>query len=224
MTISTNSPEPNSPNPRGAVADAMTILRIALTPVIMALLIWQWPDTQIALLASFLFIIAAVTDLLDDWFGGSSVSHLRRFGLIDDAADTILITGTLIALSVVLWQNGVFAWTFAVPALVLILREIAVGLISGRALMARGWPDNWLSNAKGGFAMLGVALLVASPWLTQWIDSARATSDTIVKIYSSGSPYIWMAGQAALWVAALLSIISAYQIIRNPSLKTDPSA
>lgn len=205
----------SGPQTGGAIADAMTLLRLALVPVIMGLILWRWPETQVAILVSVLFIIAAITDLLDDWFGGSSVSHLRKFGPLDDAADTLLITGVLIALSIVLWRNGLFAWPFAVPAIILIVREVLIGLLRGKALREQGWPDNFVSNAKGGLAMLGIALLVASPWLSPWIDNIRATPETVVSIYNGGSPYIWMIGQVTLWLAAIFSMMSGFQIMRG---------
>lgn len=199
----------------GAIADALTVLRIAVTPVIMVLILWRWPDVQAAILASFLFIIAALTDVFDDLFGGRSDSHLRRFGFLDDIADTVLMVGCLLALSAVLWRENVLGWAFAVPVAVLISREVIVGLVKGGELRRTGWPDNFLSNAKGGFAMLGVALLVASPWLTQWVDMTRATPETIVAIYDNASPVVWIIGQFSLWIAALFSVLSGIKILRH---------
>ena len=100
----------------GAFADALTLLRIILTPAIMALIVWRWPDVQISILATALLIIAAVTDILDDIFGGSARNAVRRYGYLDDAADTILMVGVLIAIGFVLWQNDILGWGFALPA------------------------------------------------------------------------------------------------------------
>lgn len=228
MTISTNEspdmpPGGNGGDGGGAFADALTLLRIVVTPIIMALILWQWPDPQVAILASFLFIVAAVTDIIDDWFGGSARSIWRRYGWLDDIADTVLIVGVLIALSIVLWRNGLLHWAYAVPVGIIILRELLVGLVKGYELSRHGWPDNRLSNAKGGFAMLGTAMLVASPWLTQWFDRIRAGTDRAMEIYDTGSPLIWMLGQGALWVAAIFSILSGYRILTYKRA-SDPTA
>ena len=201
-------------NPGGAIADALTLIRILVTPIVMAILIVGWPDPYMALTASFLFIIAALTDVLDDVLGGSAVSHLRRFGYLDDAADTILIVGSLIALSIVLWQNGLYKWGFAIPAIIIVGREVFIGIARGYELSKQGWPDNLLSNLKGAMAMLGICLLIASPWLTQWIDATRAQPETIYGIYNTASPYVWIAGQLSLWVSAILSVISAVHIMK----------
>lgn len=197
----------------GAFADGLTLVRLGVTPVIMALILWQWPDPQVAILASFLFIVAAVTDIFDDWFGGGSRSLLRRYGYLDDIADTVLIIGSLIALTIVLYRNGVMHWAFAVPVFVLIVREMLVGLLKGFELSRYGWPDNFMSNAKIAFAVLGTTLLVGSPWLTQLWDRIRAGDDRIMEVYSVSSPLIWIMGQACLWIAAVFSLISAYKIL-----------
>jgi cardiolipin synthase len=205
----------------GAFADALTLVRLLVTPAVMALIIWQWPDPQIAILASFLFIIAALTDIFDDWFGGSSRSLMRRYGYLDDVADTLLVVGSLLALSFVIYRSGLLQWAFYVPVFVLVAREIVIGLIKGFELTRYGWPDNWVSNAKSGFAMLGTALLVGSPWLTQLFDRMRAGDDQAMNVYAAGSPLIWIIVQACLWIAAIFSLISGYKILTHRRAESD---
>ncbi len=227
MTTSTDEPTPRySPeadaqvelsdsDKGGAFADALTFLRIAMTPVIMVLIIWGWPELQVALLASFLFIVAALTDIFDDFFGGSARSQYRRYGYLDDIADTVLFVGVLTALAIVLFREGLVSWTWLVPVAVLVLRELIVGLVKGFELSRYGWPDNLYSSAKGGFAMLGTALLVGSPWLTQWIDMTRATPDNVMEVLAGGSPLVWVVGEVALWIAAIFSVIAGVQILTH---------
>ena len=212
MTISMS--EPLSPEETGgAFADALTLLRIILTPAIMALIVWRWPDVQISILATALLIIAAVTDILDDIFGGSARNAVRRYGYLDDAADTILMVGVLIAIGFVLWQNDILGWGFALPASFLIGRELLVGLVKGYQLSRFGWPDNPLSNAKGAFAILAICLLVGSPWLTQLLDRLRSGTDKMMEVYSAASPWVWITGQVCLWIAAIFSLLSGYRIL-----------
>lgn len=205
----------------GALADALTLARILITPVIMALIIFYWPDTQMAVFASVLFIVAALTDIFDDFFGGDSQSTYRKFGWVDDVADTVLIVGCLIALSIVLFRAKMFAWPFAIPALIIIGRELGVGLVKGYELSRFGWPDTKLSNAKSGLSMLAVCILVASPWLTQALDKMRANRVDPVEVFDAASPWIWIGGQTILWIAAVLSIITAIQIFRTPLQAND---
>ncbi|WP_409433625.1 CDP-alcohol phosphatidyltransferase family protein [Litorimonas sp. RW-G-Af-16] len=202
----------------GAFADGLTLVRILLTPVVMFLIYRAWTptgiDTTLTALASFLFAIAAISDIIDDFLGGSAKSAFRKFGYLDDIADTVLVVGTLLALLFVVHRAGILAWPFTVPAVILIGREVIVGLLKGFELHRFGWPDNVLSSAKTGFAMLGTCLLLASPWLTQWVDMARANEDNVMQIFNSNSPMIWIVGQVVLWIAALFSILSAIKIFR----------
>ncbi|GLQ20150.1 CDP-alcohol phosphatidyltransferase family protein [Algimonas porphyrae] len=212
----TDNDAATSPNEAGgAFADALTLVRFAVTPLVMALIIWQWPDPQVAILASFLFIIAALSDIFDDYFGGAARSAVRRLGYLDDVADTVLIVGVLTALSIVLWQNGLFHWAFAVPVIILILREVVVGLFKGYELSRYGWPDNILSNLKAGLSMLGTVLLVGAPWLTQMLDRLRAGSDNAMAVYDTVSPAIWIIGQGFLWLAMIASLLSGYKILTH---------
>ena len=200
----------------GAFADGLTLIRILLTPLIMFLIVTHWPITAMAALASVLFLIAALTDIFDDYFGGTDASVFRRFGYLDDVADTVLCIGTLAALLFVTHRAGFLAWPFAVPAGIIIAREIIVAVLKGRAIVVYGWPDNFLSSAKSGFIMLGVCILVATPWLTQWFDALRASDRNVVDVFNNASPAIWVAGEVVLWIGAIFSILSAIKIIRTP--------
>ncbi|MEP1230465.1 MAG: CDP-alcohol phosphatidyltransferase family protein [Litorimonas sp.] len=200
----------------GAFADGLTLIRILLTPIIMGLIIKFWPITSMAALASVLFLIAALTDIFDDFFGGTEFSVFRRFGYLDDVADTILCAGTLAAMVFVTHSAGFLAWPFAVPAAIIIAREIIVGLVKGKALTVYGWPDNFLSNAKSGCIMLGVCILVASPWLTQWFDILRANDSNVVEVFNEASPLIWIIGEIVLWIGAIFSVLSAIKIFKTP--------
>ena len=171
MTISTNKTgETGSTATGGALADALTLIRLVLTPIIMMVIIKGWPNLDMAVLASVLFIVAALTDFFDDYFGGTEMAVHRKFGWFDDIADILLVIGTLAAMLYVTHKNGLLAWTFAIPAGVIIIREILVGLVKGYEMTKTGWPETKFGDLKNGLVMLGTCLLVASPWLTTWID------------------------------------------------------
>jgi phosphatidylglycerophosphate synthase len=218
MTTSMNSDD-NINNPKaagGAFADALTWLRILLMPLV-AFLIWKgWQpvdaggiDMSLTLLASALFVVAAFTDVFDDFFGGGERSVHRRFGYLDDVADTVLVVGTLAALLFVVHRAGYMSWTFFLPAAILIGREIIVGLFKGFEMARFIVPDTLLSNLKSGLAMLGTCLLLASPWLQVWVDRMGSAAD-----FTTASPAVWFAGQICLWVAAVLSILTAIALFR----------
>lgn len=206
----------------GAFADALTWLRILIMPLV-AFLIWKaWQpveaggiDLGLTLLASALFAIGALTDIFDDFFGGNERSVYRKFGFLDDVADTVLVVGTLLALIFVVNRAGFTSWVFLVPAAILVGREVIVGLFKGFELSRFYFPDTLLSNLKSGLSMLATCLLLASPWLQVWIDRMMAGEDKVAEVFATSSPGVWIAGQIFLWVAAILSIVTAVQLFRT---------
>ncbi len=224
MTTSTNENDliDTPEEAGGAFADALTVLRIAMMPIIVYLIWKGWQpvaeggiDIGLTVLASVLFFVAALTDIFDDFLGGNERSIYRRFGYLDDIADNILVIGTLAALLFVIHRADMLTWTFALPALIFIGREIFVGLFKGYELSRYIWPDTKLSNAKAGLAMLATCLLLASPWLQNWIDQMRAGTDNVAEVFATTSPWVWIAGTVILWIAAILSIITAVILFRT---------
>ena len=222
MTISTNKTgETGSTATGGALADALTLIRLVLTPIIMMVIIKGWPNLDMAVLASVLFIVAALTDFFDDYFGGTEMAVHRKFGWFDDIADILLVIGTLAAMLYVTHKNGLLAWTFAIPAGVIIIREILVGLVKGYEMTKTGWPETKFGDLKNGLVMLGTCLLVASPWLTTWIDRAIAGPDNAMEVYGSTSPYVWLIGEGILWFAAIVSVITGFKLLTTKTVAND---
>ena len=113
----------------------LTLMRIILTPVFMAVLYWGFPGADYAALA--IFIIASLTDLLDGKIARKYhlVTDFGKFA--DPLADKILVTAAM------LW----FVEVGRMPAwalLVVLLREFAVSGLrmiasdKGRVIAA-GW-------------------------------------------------------------------------------------
>ena len=222
MTISTNKTgETSSTATGGALADALTLIRLVLTPIIMMVIIKGWPNLDMAVLASVLFIVAALTDFFDDYFGGTEMAVHRKFGWFDDIADILLVIGTLAAMLYVTHKNGLLAWTFAIPAGVIIIREILVGLVKGYEMTKTGWPETKFGDLKNGLVMLGTCLLVASPWLTTWIDRAIAGPDNAMEVYGSTSPYVWLIGEGILWFAAIVSVLTGFKLLTTKTVAND---
>ena len=222
MTISTNKTgETGSTATGGALADALTLIRLLLTPIIMMVIIKGWPNLDMAVLASVLFIVAALTDFFDDYFGGTEMAVHRKFGWFDDIADILLVIGTLAAMLYVTHKNGLLAWTFAIPAGVIIAREVLVGLVKGYEMTKTGWPETKFGDLKNGLVMLGTCLLVASPWLTTWIDRAIAGPDNAMEVYGSTSPYVWLIGEGILWFAAIVSVLTGVKLLTTKTVAND---
>jgi len=211
----------------GAFADGLTLVRVLLTPVIMFVIIKAWSakpgdaegfvtlNIKLVLLASALFVLAAVTDFFDDYFGGSSKANERQFGWIDDIADSVLIGGTLLALLWVTSKADMLNWTFAIPVAIFIGRDIVLALARGFEMSKYGLTETRLSNLKGALAMLATCILVAAPWLTGLVDGWRANrTENIIEVYGTASTWVWNTGLAVLWIAVLLSLVTGWKLLR----------
>ncbi len=170
----------------------LTILRIILTPVFMAVLYWGFPGADYAALA--IFIIASLTDLLDGKIA-RKYNLITDFGkFADPLADKILVTAAM------LW----FVEVGRMPAwalMIVILREFAV---SGLRMVAsdngRVIAAGWSGKVKTAATMVCVivmlllgpeiawaqgAPLTAMPvgWLL-WIDPVCVAVITLTTLYS----------------------------------------
>ena len=224
---------------RGAFADGLTLLRALLTPAIMAVIIVGWSATRdpalgvdvgeevfgrmlaASFLATVLFGLAALTDILDNVIGGEETSVYRRFGWFDDVADIILVVGTLIALLWATWQAGALGLGLALPALVVIGRELLVGLVKGYTLMRTGWPQTGWGTAKNALVMLSTLLLVSAPWLTTVVDGLRFTGENAYAVYAEPSNLVWNTGLVGLWATAVLSVVTGVMLLSARPAATD---
>lgn len=100
-------------------ANALTLLRVGLVPVIAALLLIGTDATRWWALAIFSF--AAVTDSIDGWVARRFLGPTRWGKLADPAADKALIIGSLAVLAF----TGPFPWWAVV---VIVIREVGVTL------------------------------------------------------------------------------------------------
>ena len=220
MTTSTqNDDTPIS----GGIADVLTLMRALLTPVIMFIIIKGWPLNGYAVLASALFFFAALTDILDDYFGGAETAPQRRFGWFDDIADIILVIGSLLAMAWVVYKSGWMNWMIAVPMALFIGKELLIGLTKGFELSNLNPVEDNLATAKNALSMLAICVLLASPWLTTWLDTLRAGDDPYA-VYNESSPIFWLIGMGLLWVAAIVSLLHGFRILQATAHVKDDNA
>jgi CDP-diacylglycerol--glycerol-3-phosphate 3-phosphatidyltransferase len=107
---------------RWTIPNILTILRIALIPVLM--LVYYLPFSWSHLLTAAVFGLAALTD----WFDGYLARRLEQsspFGaFLDPVADKLIVAVALI----ILVQSNPTLW-FVVPAAVIVGREIAISAL-----------------------------------------------------------------------------------------------
>jgi CDP-diacylglycerol--glycerol-3-phosphate 3-phosphatidyltransferase len=166
--------------------NTITALRMAAVPLLLLLPLWPGPTGS--RVVAWIFIVAAVSDIVDGWLArrGQQVTQIGK--LLDPLADKLLVTTSLIVL---LSVGRIPPW--ALPLVVVIIgRELAVtglrGIASagGQVMAAQGpgklkavaqnvaigallFPKGTLGlpNHVIGMSLLGVATLLTlwSGWL-----------------------------------------------------------
>lgn len=200
------------------LGDSLTLLRFLLAPIVAAVILIGWPETGYAVLASFLFACGALTDLFDDMIGGPKRAGARMFGWFDDVADSVLIALALLAMIYVIYKGGYLSWTLVLPAALYIGRDIFIGLTKGYELRRYGAPQSRLGDWKNALAMLGVSLMIASPWLQQLINRLMGgdNGEKLMEIYSSSSPWVWVTGFAIFNLSVILSLYTGLKLLKTP--------
>jgi CDP-diacylglycerol---glycerol-3-phosphate 3-phosphatidyltransferase len=166
--------ELNAPN-------ILTLVRISLVPVLVAVLLSALPDAD--LLAAVVFVVASATDALDGWIARRR-SMVTAFGkLMDPLADKLLITAALVSL-VALYRLD--AWV----AMVIIAREFAV---TGLRMLAIEQGHVIPASVWGKLKTVSqVAMVLALIWVDRpatWVDALIYLTVAITVL--SGADYFY---------------------------------
>ena len=162
-------------------ANVLTLVRVALIPVLVAVMLSALQDAD--LFAAIVFVIASATDALDGWIARRR-SIVTAFGkLMDPLADKLLITAALVSL-VALYRLD--AWV----AMVIISREFAVtglrmlAIEQGQVISASVWGKLKTTTQ--------VAMVLALIWVdrpAQWVDILVYATVAITVL--SGADYFY---------------------------------
>jgi CDP-diacylglycerol--glycerol-3-phosphate 3-phosphatidyltransferase len=210
------------------VPNALTLTRLILAPVI-AFAVWQayavsseggsspfWP-----LLALGLFVLAALTDLVDG-MAARAFNAESKFGrIIDPIADKALVGLPLIAIAVVASQIGQELWWLAAACTaIIVLRDIIMTLWRLLSKDGEGVRVSRLAKWKTAVEMAAVGLpilMVALPSILRMSGAGDGLS---------GAPeigvammFLWM---ALLIIAAALSVMTASQYAFGKPNAEDP--
>lgn len=174
----------------------LTLSRIAAIPLMVALAAIHEPWADFG--ACLVFSIAGITDYFD-----GKIARDRQltsdFGrMLDPIADKLLVGAALMMLAGMgrLSAPGLF------PAIVIMLREILVsGLREYLAGLKAGLPVTRLAKWKTGFQMGALGTLLAG-------DSGAA-------VIGLGALPISLIGEALLWAAAVLTIMTGWDYLRT---------
>lgn len=174
----------------------LTMSRIAAIPLLVALAAIQQPWADLA--TCVVFSVAGITDYFD-----GKIARDRQltsdFGrMLDPIADKLLVGAALMVLAGMdrLSAPGLL------PAIVIMLREILVsGLREYLAGLKAGLPVTRLAKWKTGFQMGALGTLLAG--------------DTGAAVIGLGALPISLIGEALLWAAAVLTIMTGWDYLRT---------
>ena len=166
------------------IPNSLTMLRIFLAPVLVVVLLTEFPDKEFWGLGIFLF--AALTDLLDGIIARRTNRITVVGALLDPIADKLLMSAAFISL-VELQQAPAWMVTlivgreFAVTALRLIALERGIAISA-----------NWLGKAKTTSQIVTVSILIFSINSTRWeIIGMVALWITVSLTVASMVVYFW---------------------------------
>lgn len=183
----------------------LTVFRIAMGPVIAALVLWaasvMHADPALAgliyALSFLLFVLAAATDWLDGWIARKYDAVTPLGAALDHSADKVLITCVLVALA-----YAALPMQLVLAAVVILGRDVAVaGLREGIAAQGKTLPVSSLGKWKAAAEMAGVAAFLAF----QTAALLQQSAALVIGLF-------WGA-RLLLWAAAALALISGAQYV-----------
>lgn len=176
-----------------SLPNLLTLSRILAVPLFVALM---WKANWFGYTLAFgLYCIAGLTDYLDGVLARAqgTVSKLGVF--LDPIADKIMVASVI----VMLIHNGQIVGWHTIPALVIILREIAVsGLREFLATARVSLPVSQLAKWKTTFQMISLGALVLAPGSAHWWPQLPSQ----------------LVGLITLWLAAILTLVTGWDYLR----------
>lgn len=194
---------------------ALTLSRIAVTPIILALLI---PNRlSLNILAALLFMAASITDYFDGYYARklNLVSNLGKF--LDPIADKILVSALLIYL---VSKGTIDPWM----VILFVTRDTLVGGI--RSIAA---AENLIIDAKAtgkwkaALQMIALPLVMLGP--IPWDVHNRISLEVLDRVNAFGGPQVnaenlllfpnQFIGWSLLWLSVILSLKSGYDYFKG---------
>ncbi len=173
------------------ISNILTIARILVIPIILICIYLKGPFY--GWVAFIFFCLASVTDYFDGYIARIR-NEITNFGtFLDPIADKLLVASVILILTA---KEVITDWE-TIPALIILLREIAVsGLREYLARIKISVPVSRIAKFKTSMQLIALALLI----LTE-------SGITIL-------PIIFF-GKIALWIAGLLTLYTGYDYLRS---------
>ncbi len=193
MNVSTTRHLPARPF---ALPNMLTYARIAAVPAVVAAMYWQdiWQGgLWLRWVAMTIFIVAALTDILDGYLARSWGQQSSFGRMLDPIADKLLVSSALLMLAADGTIRGWSLWA----AIVILCREILVsGLREYLAELRVGVPVTQLAKWKTLLQNFAVGFLIAGE-----------AGDLVLPITTD-------IGIMLLWFSAILTLYTGYDYFR----------
>ena len=193
MNVSTTRPLPAHPF---ALPNMLTYGRIAAVPAVVAAMYWQdiWQGgLWLRWVAMTIFIVAALTDILDGYLARSWGQQSSFGRMLDPIADKLLVSSALLMLAADGTIRGWSLWA----AIVILCREILVsGLREYLAELRVSVPVTQLAKWKTLLQNFAVGFLIAGE-----------AGDRVFPITTD-------VGITLLWLSAILTLYTGYDYFR----------
>lgn len=177
------------------LSNQLTFARMAAIPLVCLCLVLSGPVAAWA--ACLLFIAAAITDYFDGYLARSRAELTTLGRVLDPIADKLLVAATILML---VFNGRVDGWS-VIPALVILLREVAVsGLREFLAELKIGLPVSRLAKWKTGIQMTAIPFLIMA---------AHAPYIAFGGSFGFQIPAHFI-GTVLLWVAGALTVITGW--------------
>ena len=173
------------------ISNILTISRIIVIPIIVACIYLKNP--LYGWVAFTLFCAASITDYFDGYLARirNEVSNLGTF--LDPIADKLLVAAVILILT----SKEIIADWETIPALIILLREIAVsGLREYLAGIKVSVPVSKISKFKTAIQLIALAILILSESEINFIP-------------------ILFIGKICLWSAGLLTLYTGYVYLKS---------
>ena len=175
----------------GNLANLITIARILLAPVFVALLLVDAGDDGVLrYVAGGLFILASATDGIDGYLARRRNLVTDAGKLLDPIADKVLIGGALIALSIL----GELDWWVTI---VILVREVGITVLRFVALSDRVIAASILGKIKTWVQIIAISFAIVPLWnfVGEWIFTLNFGLMMLAVVITlvSGAEYLWQA-------------------------------
>ena len=173
------------------ISNILTLSRIIVIPIIVACIYLKSP--WYGWIAFILFCSASITDYFDGYLARirNEVSNLGTF--LDPIADKLLVAAVILILT----STEVITDWETIPALIILLREIAVsGLREYLAVIKVSVPVSKIAKLKTSLQFIALAILILNVSDISFIP-------------------ILLIGKVALWSAGILTLYTGYDYLKS---------